>query len=121
MFEGGLRNRIQTRAKDNCTCGAKRFCQPQCLPRSRLDFAFEVVNVDKRFHSTFSARILSASLSAISAGLSPVINSISVFWTGGFISSIRFTTADGAAIPRSSNNQTGMLALDALRMPMNDG
>ena len=41
-----------------------------------------MVNVNKSFHSTFSARILSASLSAISAGLSPVIISTSGFLHG---------------------------------------
>ena len=37
------------------------------------------------------------------------------------MSSVRVTNVDGAEMPRSLNDQTGMFALDALRIPMNDG
>src|SRR5690242_1285833 len=109
------------RSKNDCAGCAERFCQPQCLPRSRLDFTFEMVNIDERLHRIFSAKILSVSLSAISAGVSPVMISTAVSRVGGAISSVRLTTASGALTPRSPSDQTGIVALEALRMPMNDG
>src|SRR6266542_4727247 len=119
MFKRGFHDRIHARTENDRARRAKRFCQPKRFPRCRLDLALEVVNVLKDFHSTFSARILSASLSAISAGLSPVMISTAVSRTGGFMSSVRLTIASGALAPKSSSDHTGMFAFDAFRMPMN--
>ena len=65
--------------------------------------------------------ILSANLSAISCGLLPVIISVTTSREGGFITSGHFTTGDTPVKPISASDQTGMLALEALRIPMNEG
>ena len=65
----------------------------QGFPRSAQRFTVEMVEVNPNLvHSTFSARILSASFSAMSCGLEPVMISVATWRWGGFSTTGQLTT-----------------------------
>jgi hypothetical protein len=120
-FESGPRQGFDAGAKNERGDGAKGFAHTDGLPRRRDNLTFKMVNIYPGFHRIFSARIFSASLSAISSGFAPLTISQGMSRLGGLSSAMRLTTTAGAEMPRSANVQTGISALEALRMPMNDG
>ncbi len=84
-LERGLNQPLQPGTDENGRRRPERFGRAQRLPRGWHGFALKMVNVYAQFHSTFSARIFSTSVSVIASGLSPVMISQRASRAGGFI------------------------------------